>query len=132
MLTVDPIVLKNPSRVANWIVESPNRFEFLVDTLFVMRQQYPEQELVVELEEGDDDVIVVTPSDESAFRFRYSEYRKISENLGPHQDGMGYKSFVERYTAWRKQFEKWWCGYQQFAVYLNAHDANKEPVIRTP
>jgi len=132
MLTIDPIVLKNPNRVADWMIESPGRFEFLVDTLFVMRQQFPERELVVELQEDDDDVLVVAPSDEPAFRFRYSEYRAIAENLEPYRDGAGYKSFVERYTAWRKQFEEWWYGYQRFATLLSATNTDKPSVIHTP
>jgi hypothetical protein len=121
MLTVDPIVVRNPNRIADWVMGSPDRYEFLRDTLFVMRNQYPERELVVELDSDDDDVLIVTPSEETAFRFRHSEYREISEN-----------SLIERYTTWRKQFDEWWYGYQQFAVYLNAHNADKKPVIHTP
>jgi len=132
MLTIDPIVLKNPNRVADWLIESPDRFEFLMDTLFVMRNQYPERELVVALEDGDDDVLVVAPSDESIFRFRYSDYRRVSENLEPYRDGADYKSFVERYTHWRKQFEEWWYGYQRFAVLLSATDTDKPSVTHTP
>jgi hypothetical protein len=129
MLTIDPIVLKNPNRVADWLIESPNRFEFLVNTLFVMRQQYPERELCVELDSDDDDVLVVAPSDEPVFRFRYSEYRTIAENLEPHRDGAGYESFVERYTDWRRQFEEWWYGYQRFAMLLSSTDMNKKSVV---
>ena len=132
MLTIEPITLKEPNRVADWLVESPDRFEFLVDTLFVMRQQYPERELVVALEDGDDDVLVVAPSDESIFRFRYSDYRAIAEDLEPYRDGASYKSFVERYTHWRKQFEEWWYGYQRFAVLLSATDTDKPSVTHTP
>jgi hypothetical protein len=132
MLTVDPIVLKDPKCIADWIVESPNRFEFLVDTLFVMRQQFPERELRVELEDGDEDVLVVTPSDEPAFRFRYSEYCAIAKELEPHRNDMGYQSFVERYTAWRKQLEEWWYGYQRFATLLRSTSTNKQSVIHTP
>ena len=132
MLTIDPITLKEPNRVADWILESPDRFEFLIDTLFVMRNQYPERELVVALEDGDDDVLVVAPSDESIFRFRYSDYRAIAENLEPYRDGAGYKSFVERYTDWRKQFEEWWYGYQRFATLLGATSADKTSVMHTP
>jgi len=130
MLTIDPIVLKNPNRVADWMMESPDRFEFLVDTLFVMRNQYPDRELVVELE--DDDVLVVAPSDEPAFRFRYSDYRAIAENLEPYRDGANYKSFVERYTHWRKQFEEWWYGYQRFATLLSMTRTDENPVIPSP
>jgi len=132
MLTIDPIVLKKPNRVADWILESPDRFEFLIDTLFVMRNQYPERELVVALEDGDDDVLIVAPSDEPAFRFRYSEYRGVAEDLEPYRDGTSYKSFVERYTHWRKQFEEWWYGYQRFATLLGATDTDKPSVIHTP
>jgi len=131
MLSVDPIILKEPNRVADWILESPDRFEFLVDTLFVMRQQFPERELVVALEDGDDDVLVVVPSDEPAFRFRYSDYRAIAEDLEP-MDAAGYKSFVERYTRWRKQFEEWWYGYQRFATVLSASRTDENPVIPSP
>ena len=132
MLTIDPLVLKNPNRVADWILESPDRFEFLMDTLFVMRNQYPERGLVVALEDGDDDVLVVAPSDEPAFRFRYSEYRAVAEDLEPHRNSTGYKSFVERYTHWRKQFEEWWYGYQRFATLLSATRKDKQSVIHTP
>ena len=132
MLTIDPIVLKKPNHVADWLIESPDRFEFLVDTLFVMRNQYPERELVVELDSGDDDVLVVAPSDEPAFRFRYSEYRRVSENLEPHRNNAGYKSFVERYTDWRRQFEEWWYGYQRFATLLSATSADQKSVKHTP
>jgi len=97
-----------------------------------MRNQYPERELVVALEDGDDDVLVVAPSDESIFRFRYSDYRAIAENLEPYRDGAGYKSFVERYTDWRKQFEEWWYGYQRFATLLGATSADKTSVMHTP
>ena len=132
MLTIDPLTLKEPNRVADWLIESPDRFEFLVDTLFVMRQHYPERELVVALDRDDDDVLVVAPSDESIFRFRYSDYRAIAENLEPYRDGTGYKSFVERYTDWRKQFEEWWYGYQRLALQLNSTSTDKNPVIHTP
>jgi len=132
MLTIDPITLKEPNRVADWMLESPDRFEFLVDTLFVMRNQFPERELVVALEDGDDDVLCVAPSDESVFRFRYSDYRAIAENLEPYRDGTGYKSFVQRYTDWRKQFQEWWYGYQRFATLLSSTNADKNPVIHTP
>lgn len=132
MLTIDPITLKDPNRVADWILESPDRFEFLVDTLFVMRNQYPERELVVALDDGDDDVLVVAPSDESVFRFRYSDYRAIAENIEPYRDGAGYKSFVKRYTSWRKQFDAWWYGYQRFATLLSATSTDKKSVIDTP
>jgi hypothetical protein len=132
MLTIDPIVLKNPNRVADWVVGSPDRFEFLIDTLFVMRQQFPERELQVELEDGDDAVLVVTPSDESAFRFRYSEYHAIAENLEPYRDGASYRSFVKQYTHWRKQFEEWWYGYQRFATLLRSTSTNEQSVIHTP
>jgi hypothetical protein len=131
MLTIDPIVLKKPNRVADWLIESPDRFEFLIDTLFVVRNQYPERELVVALEDGDDDVLVVAPSDDPPFRFRYSEYRAIAEDLEP-MDAAGYKSFVERYTHWRKQFEEWWYGYQRFATLLSATSADEKSVIHTP
>ena len=126
MLTIDPLTMKEPNRVADWILESPDRFEFLVDTLFVMRQQFPERELVVALEDGDDDVLVVVPSDEPAFRFRFSDYRAIAENLEPYRDGANYKSFVERYTHWRKQFEEWWYGYQRFATLLHSTSTSPE------
>jgi len=131
MLTIDPIILKEPNRIADWILESPARFEFLIDTLFIMRQQYPEQELVVGLEDDDDDVLVValSDSDEPAFRFRYSEYRAVPETLEPYRDGAGYKSFVERYTHWRKQFQQWWYGYQRFARLLSSTHAEKNPVV---
>jgi hypothetical protein len=132
MLTIDPIVLKNPNRVADWMIESPDRFEFLVDTLFVMRQQYPERELRVELESDDDDVLVVTPSDTPAFRFRYSDYRAIAGNLEPYRDGASYQSFVERYTDWRKQFEEWWYGYQRFATLLSTIRTDEKPMISSP
>jgi hypothetical protein len=125
-------VLKNPNRVADWVLESPDRFEFLVDTLFVMRNQYPERELVVALEDGNDDVLVVAPSDEPAFRFRYSDYRAIAETIEPYRDGTGYKSFVERYTSWRKQFDEWWYGYQRFATLLSATNADEKSVMHTP
>jgi hypothetical protein len=133
MLTIDPITLKEPNRVADWILESPDRFEFLVDTLFTMRQQYPERELRVALEkDGEDDVLIVAPSDESVFRFRYSDYSAIAENLEPYRDGASYKSFVERYTDWRKQFEEWWYGYQRFATLLSSTRADKKPVVPHP
>jgi hypothetical protein len=132
MLTVDPIAFKDPNRIADWVVKSPDRFEFLVDTLFVMRQQFPERELRVELEDGDDAVLVVTPSDEPAFRFRHSEYCAIVKGLEPYRNDTGYQSFVERYAAWRKQFEEWWYGYQRFATLLRSTSTNKRAVIHTP
>jgi hypothetical protein len=132
MLMIDPIRLREPNRVADWVLESPDRFEFLIDTLFVMRNQYPERELVVELEKSDDDVLVVAPSDEAAFRFRYSDYRAIAENLEPYRDGTAYKSFVERYTHWRKQFEEWWYGYQRFAMLIESTRTDEKPVVQSP
>jgi hypothetical protein len=132
MLTIDPITVKNPNRVADWMMESRGRFEFLVDTLFVMRNQFPERELVVELDSDDDDVLSVAPSGESAFRFRYSDYRAIAENLEPYRDGADYASFVKRYTHWRKQFEEWWYGYQRFATLISSADTEKNPVVQTP
>jgi hypothetical protein len=131
MLTIDPIVLKNPDRIAAWIAESPDRFEFLMDTLFVMRNQFPERELVVELDRDDDDVLCVVPSDEPMFQFRYSEYCAIAESLEPFRDGASYKSFVERYTHWRKQFSEWWDGYQRFATLLGATDTGKKTAAHT-
>ena len=130
MLTIDPIILKNPNRVADWIMESPDRFDFLVYTLFVVCQQYPERELVVALE--DDDVLCVAPSDEPPLQFRYSEYRRVSESLEPYRDGAAYKSFVERYTRWRKQFDQWWYGYQRFATLLSATRTDENQVMHTP
>jgi hypothetical protein len=121
MLTIDPIILKEPNRVADWMMESPDRYEFLCDTLFVMRNQYPERELVVALEDGEDDILIVAPSDEPAFRFRYSEYRTIAED-----------SFVERYTTWRKQFDEWWYGYQRFATLLSTTRTDENPIVHTP
>jgi hypothetical protein len=132
MLTIDPIILKEPNRVADWMMESPDRFEFLINTLFVMRQQYPERELRVELDSDDDDVLIVAPSDMPVFRFRYSDYSAIAENLEPYRDGTAYKSFVERYTHWRKQFEEWWYGYQRFATLLRTARTDEKPIIPSP
>ncbi len=129
MLTIDPIVLKNPNRVADWISKNPDRFVFLMDTLFMMRDQYPEQGLVVELE--DDDVLCVASSDEHPFRFHYSDYRKVAESFEAYRDDSGYKSFVERYTRWCKEFQEWWYGYQRFAELISSTGASEQSVVRT-
>jgi hypothetical protein len=76
------------------------RIPFLMDTLFTMRQQYPDTELIVSLDPTDDDVVLVEPSGMEPYRFRVSEYRAIEETLQPYHSSAGYRDFIRRYMEW--------------------------------
>ena len=123
MVTVDPIVIHDPQRLADWLVAAPQRFEFLLDTLFTLRNQYPSLELTLEV--VDDDTVQITPSGYEPQRYRVSEYRAIADTLEPMRSGSGYAEFVKNYTDWRGRFQTWWHSWQAFIGQIRESDEHR-------
>jgi len=124
MLTIEPMVVHEPQRLADWLVSDPKRFEFFLDTLYTVRNQYPSTELTVVL--TDDDTVQITPSGYDPQQYRVSAYRAIADTLEPMQRSTGYAEFVKNYTDWRGRFQTWWHSWQAFMGQIresNEHSA---------
>ena len=121
---IELVTLKDPYRFHDWTNAHQKRVSFLRDIMFIMRQQYPDTELVFSLDPADDDMVIVEPSGlAEPYRFRVSEYCAIEEMLQPHLNSTSYRNFVQRYEEWCRQFEVWIRSYNDYITRLKSTTA---------
>ena len=112
---IELITLEDPYRFHDWMTAHPERIQFLMDIMFIMRNQYPDTELIVSLDPSDDDVVLVEPSGlAEPYRFRVSEHCAIDERVQSYRTSASYCDFLRRYRDWRSQYQAWTCSYSDF------------------